>query len=232
MLSQIGERTDERPVVVSAGTTTLRGALGIPERPVGVVLFAHGSGSGRLSPRNRFVARQLREARLATLLLDLLTSEEEESDRLTTEYRFDIDLLAGRLVGAADWLTGNPETASLPLGCFGASTGAAAALIAAARHPDAIHAVVSRGGRVDLAGPALPEVRAPTLLIVGGNDEVVLDLNEDALERLGTEDRKLVVIAGAGHLFEEAGMLDQVSRLAANWFRRYLTGPAETRGGV
>jgi len=170
----------ELSVQVDAGPVTLEGTLGIPDEPAGVVLFAHGSGSGRHSPRNRFVAQHLRRAGLATLLIDLLTEEEEAEDQYTGHLRFDIDLLANRLVGATDWLARNPRTAELGVGYFGASTGGGAALVAAARRPEAARAVVSRGGRPDLAGNALPVVQAPTLLIVGGNDEQVIQLNESA----------------------------------------------------
>jgi pimeloyl-ACP methyl ester carboxylesterase len=190
-----------------------------------VVLFAHGSGSSRHSPRNRFVARVLREAGLATLLIDLLTADEEAVDQYTAQLRFDIGLLAQRLVGATDWLLQNRETAGLPIGYFGASTGAAAALVAAAERPDAVAAIVSRGGRPDLAGPALSRVRAPTLLIVGGNDIPVIGLNEEALAQLTTE-KRLVIVPGASHLFEEPGALEEVARLAADWFGRYLNRPA------
>ncbi len=209
---------DERPVRVSAGPVTLEGDLGFPAAARGVVLFAHGSGSGRHSPRNRFVAGQLREAGLATLLLDLLIEEEEAVDRVTAHLRFDIGLLAGRLVAATDWLARYPRTAGLPVGLFGASTGAGAALVAAAQCPDEVSAVVSRGGRPDLAGDALPTVRAPTLLIVGGLDDGVIRLNEQALDRLGSPVKELVIVPGASHLFEEPGALEQVARLAADWF--------------
>lgn len=229
MLGQTTPRADERPVQVAIGPVTLQGALGVPDRTAGVVLFAHGSGSGRLSPRNRYVARQLREARLATLLVDLLTADEEALDVHTAEFRFDVHLLARRLAGATDWLGQEAETAGLPIGYFGASTGAAAALLAAGTgeaRGDSSHtriaAVVSRGGRPDLVGPVLPAVQAPTLLIVGGNDEVVLDLNRAALEQLGSIEKKLTVVPGAGHLFEEPGALEEVARLATAWFLRHL----------
>jgi putative phosphoribosyl transferase len=212
---------DERVVRVAAGPVTLEGDLVIPEGAQGVVLFAHGSGSSRHSPRNRRVAAQLRESRLATLLLDLLTADEEAADRRTGHLRFDIGLLAERLVEAADWLGRQPETRDLRLGCFGASTGAAGALVAAAARPHAVCAVVSRGGRPDLAGPSLPVVRAPTLLIVGGDDTPVLDLNRQAYRRLHCE-RRLVVIPGATHLFEEPGALDAVAQEAGDWFAQYL----------
>jgi pimeloyl-ACP methyl ester carboxylesterase len=193
-----------------------------------VVLFAHGSGSSRHSRRNRHVAALLNEAKLATLLLDLLTVEEEAVDMRTAHLRFDIGLLAGRLIVATDWLTREPDTQRLPVGYFGASTGAAAALVAAAERPDVVDAVVSRGGRPDLAGPALPLVRAPTLLIVGGDDVTVLELNRQALAQLRAE-KELVIIPGATHLFEEPGALDEVARLARDWFERYLVLSATSR---
>jgi dienelactone hydrolase len=186
-----------------------------------VVLFAHGSGSSRHSPRNRYVARQMQQGGLATLLMDLLTPEEEAIDLRTRHLRFDIGLLAERLVGAVDWLQQQPQTRHLRVGAFGASTGAAAALIAAARRPEAIGAVVSRGGRPDLAGEVLAQVRAPTLLIVGSLDTVVIGLNREAMERLPGEAR-LELVRGASHLFEEPGALDEVARLARHWFARHL----------
>lgn len=212
-------------VEVPAAGVLLRGDLGIPPKARGIVLFAHGSGSSRHSPRNRFVARELRRRGLATLLTDLLTPEEEAVDLRTAQYRFDIELLGRRLVGLVDWLTQHPQTKALRIGLFGASTGAAAALIAAAERPEAVHAVVSRGGRPDLAAPVLDRVRAPTLLIVGGADLPVLRLNEQALTKLRCE-KHLAVVPGAGHLFEEPGALEEVARLAAEWFGRYLTGNA------
>jgi dienelactone hydrolase len=208
-------------VVVPVGEVALEGTLVVPERPLGIVLFAHGSGSGRHSPRNRRVAAALNGVGIGTLLLDLLTPEEERVDRVTARHRFDIDLLARRLVAAIDWLR-DSRGRSLGIGLFGASTGAAAALVAAAARQEDVVAVVSRGGRPDLAGPALTRVRAPTLLIVGGADEQVLELNRRALELLRTE-KKLVVVPGATHLFEEPGALEQVARLAAEWFSSYLT---------
>ena len=213
----------EREVRVSAGPVTLEGSLGIPNSAGGVVLFAHGSGSGRHSPRNRYVARVLREVNLATLLIDLLTEDEEEVDLRTTRLRFDIGLLARRLVGATDWLVQNPDTEQLRIGYFGASTGAGAALVAAAERPDEVGAIVSRGGRPDLAGDALPLVKAPTLLIVGGNDEPVIGMNEEALARMRAE-KRLQIVPGASHLFEEPGALEEVARLATVWFARHL-GP-------
>lgn len=212
---------EARSVTVAAGRILLEGDLRIPRRARGIVLFAHGSGSSRFSPRNRFVADLLYRAGLATLLIDLLTAREEEIDRVTAALRFNIGLLAERLVGATDWLTQQPETRSLQIGYFGSSTGAAAALIAATRRPDRVGAIVSRGGRPDLAGPALAAVRAPTLLIVGGEDHPVIDLNEEAMARM-TAPVELRVIPGATHLFEEPGALEQVAQLAAEWFVRHL----------
>ena len=227
MARTFGEAGEEGLVRVGIGPVALEGNLIIPEGARGVVLFAHGSGSSRHSPRNRFVAQVLREAGLATLLLDLLTANEEAVDLHTGHLRFDIGLLAERLVGAAEWLTREEETADLAVGCFGASTGAAAALVAAAQRPDRAGAVVSRGGRPDLAGPMLFHVRAPTLLIVGGEDESVIALNELALERLGARVKRLVIVPWASHLFQEPGALEEVARLAADWFTRYLGPPAE-----
>ncbi|TAJ10518.1 MAG: alpha/beta hydrolase [Nitrospirae bacterium] len=204
-------------VTIAADTVRLAGDLGLPEKPTGVVLFAHGSGSGRLSPRNRFVARTLMEGGLATLLLDLLMDEEADDRRKV----FDIDLLADRLMVATDWLARNPATKDLPLGYFGASTGAGAALQAAARAPESVTAVVSRGGRPDLAAPFLPDVLAPTLLIVGGEDGPVIRMNEEALALL-TCPKQLVIVPDATHLFEEPGTLEQVADLAKRWFLRHL----------
>ena len=215
-------RGEERLVRIEAGPVTLEGNLSLPERARGIVLFAHGSGSSRHSPRNRYVARVLNEAKLATLLVDLLTPDEEAVDLRTAHLRFDIGLLAGRLVGVTDWLTQYPDTRELRIGYFGASTGAAAALVAAAQHPDAVGAIVSRGGRPDLAGPALARVRAPTLLIVGGNDFEVVELNRRAFALLRCE-KQLEIVPGATHLFEEPGALEEVARLAREWFERYLT---------
>lgn len=213
---------DIRPVRVPVGgAIVLDGDLGLPADARAVVLFAHGSGSSRFSPRNRHVARLLNEGRLATLLVDLLTAEEEAVDISTRGLRFDIPLLAARLAAAIDWLGREPAAADLPIGCFGSSTGAAAALVAAVDRPEAVAAVVSRGGRPDLAGPALPRVAAPTLLIVGGEDRQVLDLNRAALARLACE-KQLAIVPGATHLFEEPGALDEAARLARAWFERWL----------
>ena len=211
----------ETTVAVASGPAELGGTLAVPAAARGVVLFAHGSGSSRHSPRNRRVARVLNDAALATLLVDLLTEGEEEVDLRTREHRFDIGLLAERLVGATDWLTQEGATAELPLGCFGASTGAAAALVAAAERPDVVRAVVSRGGRPDLAGEALGRVRAPTLLVVGERDPLVLDLNREAMERMHAPVR-LEIVPRATHLFEEPGALDVVARLAHDWFLEHL----------
>ncbi|HZC98256.1 MAG TPA: dienelactone hydrolase family protein [Bradyrhizobium sp.] len=212
---------DEQLVSVPAGEVTLTGNLSVPEDARGVVLFAHGSGSSRHSPRNRHVARLLNEGGLATLLIDLLTIDEDLIDMRTARLRFDIELLSERLVGATDWLTQSPDTSHLRIGYFGASTGAAAALVAAALRPDVVGAVVSRGGRPDLAGAALTRVRAPTLLIVGGDDVQVIQLNREALAHLHCE-KQLVIVPGATHLFEERGTLDEVARLARDWFIRHL----------
>jgi len=203
----------ERLVHVAAGSVTLEGTLSLPPEARGLVLFAHGSGISRLSPRNRRVAHILNDAWLATLLVDLLTEDEETIDLRTAHLRFDIGLLAERLVGATDWLTRQPDTRHLPIGYFGASTGAAGALVAAATRPQVVSAIVSRGGRPDLAGPALANVRAPTLLIVGGQDHVVIELNRSALDLLHGE-KQLVIVPGATHLFEEPGALDEVAQLA------------------
>jgi dienelactone hydrolase len=202
---------------------SLPGFLVIPEQAKGRVVFAHGSGSSRFSQRNRFVAEILNEAGIATLLFDLLTPEEEDIDQRTREFRFDIDLLTERLIGVIDWVGRNAATAGFAIGLFGASTGAAAALGAAASRADKVAAVVSRGGRPDLALPHLAKVKAPTLLIVGGEDTIVIDLNQQAAEQLLVEHR-LEIVPGATHLFEEAGKLEQAAKLARDWFLHYLSG--------
>jgi dienelactone hydrolase len=214
--------TGSQQVAVAFDGGALTGDLALADDPTGIVLFAHGSGSSRLSPRNQFVAGRLNEAGLATLLIDLLTPDEERLDDHTRELRFNIGLLAERLAVCADWLAADPRTASLGLGLFGASTGAAAALIVAARQPNRVRAVVSRGGRPDLAGDSLPAVRAPTLLIVGGHDDVVLELNRRAQKEM-TPDTTLLVVPGATHLFEEPGALEEVARLATDWFAKRLS---------
>jgi dienelactone hydrolase len=199
----------------------LEGELALPDSPVGLVLFAHGSGSSRHSPRNRYVARVLQEGRLGTLLMDLLTPAEDQIDSRTAELRFNVELLAERVIAAVDWAVSHPALQGLNVGLFGASTGAAAALVAVAGRPAQVSAVVSRGGRPDLAGAALPQVRAATLLIVGGSDPTVLELNREALGQLRGE-KELRIVPGATHLFEEPGALEEVSRLAQEWFQRYL----------
>jgi putative phosphoribosyl transferase len=213
-------------VRVPAGPVVLDGDLAMPAEARGLVLFAHGSGSSRLSPRNRHVAQTLRDAALGTLLIDLLTRDEEEIDASSAHLRFDVALLAARLGEIMEWLGGRPATSGFSLGLFGASTGAAAALVAAAERPEGVAAVVSRGGRPDLAGAALERVRAPTLLIVGARDAAVLDLNRQALRRLGGA-KALEIVPGASHLFEEPGALDRVARLAAGWFTEHLLRPAQ-----
>jgi dienelactone hydrolase len=207
------------------GPTLAAAQLTTPEHATAVVVFAHGSGSGRHSPRNRSVAAELNRAGLATVLADLLTTREEQIDVRTAALRFDIDLLAERVTALTDWLVRGASTAGLGIGLFGASTGAAAALIAAANRPTTVQAVVSRGGRPDLAGARLPEVRRPTLLIVGERDPVVVDLNREAMQALGGEAR-LVIVPGATHLFEEPGALIEVAHLARDWFLGHLRRPA------
>ena len=211
-----------QPVRITTGAVELEGDLCVPEHAAGVVLFAHGSGSSRHSPRNRYVAQVLQQGGLATLLMDLLTAAEEREDARTARLRFDINLLAARLTGAIDWLLRNLTTSHLRIGLFGASTGAAAALMAAAKRPDAVAAVVSRGGRPDLALPVLEQVKAPTLLIVGALDIPVIGMNREALGHLQA-DKCLEIVAGATHLFEEEGALEEVARLARNWFTDHLT---------
>jgi len=211
--------TRQMEVQIPAAKVSLQGTLTLPDNPLGVVAFAHGSGSSRHSPRNRYVAEVLHQHRIATLLFDLLTPREDQ----TYATRFDIALLTERLLAALAWLAGNEETKGVTIGCFGASTGAAAALQAAAKHPG-VAAVVSRGGRPDLAGPqALTLVRAPTLLIVGGRDDVVIDLNRQAYDLLGCE-KKLEIVPGATHLFEEPGTLESAAEHAARWFEMHFQG--------
>ena len=211
--------SDEGLIRIEAGGARLEGNLIVPKSAKGIVLFAHGSGSSRFSSRNRQVAESLRTRGLATLLIDLLSHDEELVDTRTAHLRFDIELLAGRLVGSAEWLA--KEHGKLKIGLFGASTGGAAALVAAARMPDRIRAVVSRGGRPDLAADALPNVKAPTLLIVGGDDGPVIGMNQDAYNKMTTL-RRIEIVPGASHLFEEPGALEKVARLAADWFVQYL----------
>jgi len=218
---QAAKRSIEREIKISAGRTSLQGTLALPERASGLVLFAHGSGSSRHSPRNCYVAQVLQQHAIGTLLFDLLSFDEESIDEITSELRFHIPFLAQRLVQATEWVMRHPDLSRVKAGYFGASTGAAAALVAAAELPNRIGAIVSRGGRPDLAAEALGSVRAPTLMIVGGNDEPVIEMNQKALARLRCE-KKLVIIPGATHLFEEPGTLEEVARLAAEWFKEHL----------
>ena len=212
-----GVAIEHLPVMVPVDSIRLEGSLGVPTAAKGIVLFAHGSGSSRRSPRNRYVADMLNEGGLATLLIDLLTEDEQQVDQQTTQLRFDIPFLSKRLVAITDWVEQYREVAGIPIGHFGASTGAAAALMAASELPRVVKAVVSRGGRPDLAGSALPRVQAPTLLIVGGADPVVLDLNRKAMARMRCE-TNLTIVPGASHLFEEPGALTAVAALALEWF--------------
>jgi putative phosphoribosyl transferase len=218
-MTQATQTEQAKDIQIRSGTVRLSGDLSIPEQAQGVVLFAHGSGSSRHSPRNQFVARTIREAGVGTLLFDLLTEEEETVDLQTAHLRFDIGLLAGRLIDATYWIKG--ELDYLRVGYFGSSTGGGAALVAAAELGDTVGAIVSRGGRPDLAGDALPKVKAPTLLIVGGRDYPVIEMNELALAHLRCE-KELKIVPGATHLFEEPGTLEQVAHLAADWFRGHL----------
>ena len=206
---------------IPVGNVEVEGTLTMPPGAKVVVLFAHGSGSSRFSPRNQYVAKEFNKAKIATLLFDLLTAEEEETDVVTAQFRFNIALLAERLIGATEWLRNDLLTKSFPFGYFGASTGAAAALIAAAKLPNEIVAVVSRGGRPDLAGEYLRTVVAPTLLLVGGFDTEVIELNRLAMDQM-TNEKKLVIVPGATHLFEEPGTLEQVAKISAEWFLHYL----------
>jgi putative phosphoribosyl transferase len=217
-----GKSRNSSEIRIPIDSITLEGNLVIPEGTKGIVVFAHGSGSSRHSSRNKYVAQELQKEGLGTLLFDLLTSEEERIDIVTAHLRFDIDLLAGRLVDVTNWLLNNPETENLNIGYFGASTGAAAALIAAREHSNVVKAVVSRGGRPDLAEKALPDVKAPTLLIVGGDDFQVIDMNQWAFDRLTVKEKQLKIVPGATHLFEEPGTLEQVAYLAGEWFKKYL----------
>jgi dienelactone hydrolase len=223
-MARTGDTIKECPVQVTIGNIILDGNLCIPQNARAIVIFAHGSGSSRLSPRNQYVARELRKAGLGTLLFDLLTKEEEETDAVTAKLRFNIRLLAERLVGATDWAIEAAGESQYKLGYFGASTGAAAALVAASKRPEAVSAIVSRGGRPDLAGDALPGVKAPTLLIVGGDDIAVIKMNQDALRNLMIE-KKLEIVPGATHLFEEPGALEEVAHLARGWFVKHLASP-------
>ncbi|SRR6266540_1857969 len=229
-MKEHGTEGRQREVRVPIGRAHLEGAMDVPAGAAGVVLFAHGSGSSRHSPRNQFVARVLRESGNGTLLFDLLTPPEEMEDNVTAALRFDIGLLAQRLVAATHWVKAQPETQQLGIGYFGSSTGGGAALVAAAELGNSIAAVVSRGGRPDLAGDALARVQSPTLLIVGEYDEVVIGLNEEALAKLPCE-KDLKIVPRATHLFEEEGTLGQVAHLAAEWFRRHLR-PRSPRSSV
>ncbi len=220
----IRSAVEECPVQIKIGDLALEGSLCVPTRAQAIVIFAHGSGSSRLSPHNHFVARELRLGGLGTLLFDLLTQQEEDIDEYSAELRFNIRLLADRLVGATEWIKDFAGAEDFKIGYFGASTGAAAALMAAAEKPDWVRAIVSRGGRPDLAPDALTKVKAPTLLIAGGDDTPVIDMNLSALRKLKTE-KKMEVIPGATHLFEEPGALEQVSQLARDWFVKYLNKP-------
>ena len=209
-------------VQIPIDSISLEGKLDIPEGARGIVVFVHGSGSSRHSPRNQYVAKEMQRGGLGTLLFDLLTVEEERVDMMTRHLRFDIDLLSKRLIDVTRWLLNRPDTKDLNIGYFGASTGAAAALMAAKEHSDTVKAVVSRGGRPDLAETALMYVKAPTLLIVGGRDTQVIDMNQWALDRIIIMEKELKIVPGATHLFEEPGTLEEVARLAGEWFKRYL----------
>jgi len=226
---QMEQDNIERELSINVGSMVLEGTLGLPRDPKGLVLFAHGSGSSRHSPRNRYVAGVLQSRGIATLLFDLLTREEESVDQRTAELRFNIGLLAERLSGATQSIMCNPDVKGLAVGYFGASTGASAALVAAAELPGVVAAIVSRGGRPDLAGEALYSIRTPTLLIVGGDDKLVIELNRQALAKLCLPEKELVIIPGATHLFEEPGTLEEVARVAAEWFTRYLARPGLAR---
>ena len=212
---------EKNEVQIPSGEATINGNLEVPKGAYGIVVFAHGSGSSRFSSRNTYVAGLMNKKEIATLLIDLLTADEDAVDEYTGQYRFDVNMLSGRLVDSTHWLKKNPATKNLAIGYFGASTGAAAALIAAAELPNEIKAVVSRGGRPDLAGKNLSKVKAPTLLIVGGDDTEVLELNRQALKLIGVE-KKLEVVPGATHLFEESGKLLEAAKLAIDWFEKHL----------
>ena len=214
-------RERKNTVKISSGVATINGNLEIPDASSSIVVFAHGSGSSRFSPRNTYVAELMNMQGISTLLIDLLTAEEEGVDEYTGRYRFDVNMLSERLIDSTRWLKENPYTSKLSIGYFGASTGAAAALIAAAKQPNEIEAVVSRGGRPDLAGNHLAKVKAPTLLIVGGDDTEVLELNKQALKLIRVE-KRLEIIPGATHLFEEPGKLEEAAKLAINWFKKHL----------
>ncbi|HSE37949.1 MAG TPA: alpha/beta hydrolase [Blastocatellia bacterium] len=229
-MSQAKKEVDiVREILIPSGKVQLAGELSVPAAASGVVLFAHGSGSSRHSPRNKYVARALRDSDIGTLLFDLLTQEEEEEEKYTRHLRFDIGLLTKRLIDATNWLLTQAEVGGLPIGYFGSSTGAAAALVAAAGLGDQVAVVVSRGGRPDLAGAALPDVKAATLLIVGGRDEQVISLNWDAYGRLRCE-KRVDIVDRATHLFEEPGALEEVARLAADWFKKHFELAARSVG--
>jgi putative phosphoribosyl transferase len=222
-VSAVVSRETHREIQIPLGDVSLNGTLSIPASTRGLVLFAHGSGSGRFSPRNRFVAEELQKGQLATLLLDLLTEEEERIDEMSRRFRFDIKMLGSRFTSVTDWVRDEADLQELDIGYFGASTGAAAALMAAAERPQVVSAVVSRGGRPDLAFDDLSKVRAPTLLIVGENDHQVIEMNRSALLRLTCE-KGLEIVPGASHLFEEPGTLEKVALLATCWFQEHLSG--------
>lgn len=218
-MKNVMEKTDIR---IPMGAANLRGDLIVPKSSKGLILFAHGSGSSRHSPRNRFVAQVLNEARFATFLMDLLTEDEEKEDQWQGHLRFDVTMLAKRLIAATDWLDRHPQTQNLKVGYFGASTGSAAALIAAPERSKIVKAIVSRGGRPDMAEETLSRVQVPTLLIVGGDDIQVIELNKEAFSKIRIKEKKLEIVPGATHLFEEPGTLELVARLATQWFDRYL----------
>lgn len=222
-------KMSELSIIIKAGESSISGDLTMPGKAKGIVLFAHGSGSSRFSPRNRYVAKFLNQNGFGTLLIDLLTPEEEKVDEVDSSLRFDIPLLRDRLLMATDWLIQNPRTSNFEIGYFGASTGAAAALMAAPERPQKVKAIMSRGGRPDLAGEALVRVKAATLLIVGGYDHEVLELNQGALIEIPAKDKKLEIVPHATHLFEEPGALEKVAELAANWFQRHL-GASKVHG--